>query len=132
MPDKAFIDTNVLLYLLSSDTRKADLAESVLRKKSIISVQVLNEMTNVMRRKLSMTWPEINEVLNLVHSLCSVEPLTVETHNRGRQVAERYGLSVYDAMIAAAALIAKCDILYSEDMHNSLLIEDQLRILNPF
>lgn len=132
MPGKAFIDTNVLLYLLSADSGKADLAESVVHKGSTISVQVLNEMTNVMRRKLAMTWSEINEVLKLIQSLCAVEPLTIETHERGRRVAERYGLSVYDAMIVAAALIAKCDTLYSEDMHNSLLIDDQLRICNPF
>jgi len=128
----SFIDTNVLLYLLSTDTAKAARAEEIARGGGTISVQVLNEMANVMRRKLSMTWREINEVLTLVRSICSPEPLTVEIHDRGRLVAERYGLSVYDGMIAAAALIAGCDTLYSEDMQNGLLIDGQLRIQNPF
>jgi len=95
-------------------------------------VQVLNELANVALRKLSMPWPEINEVLSLVRSVCPVEPLTVETHDGGRRVAERYQLSVYDSMIVAAALIAGCNTLYSEDMQDGLLIDKQLHILNPF
>ena len=50
----------------------------------------------------------------------------------GRALAERYGLSVYDAMIVATALIAGCTTLWSEDMQNGLLVEGQLRIMNPF
>ncbi len=133
MPNsKAFIDTNVLLYLLSSDIVKADQAESVLHSGGLISVQVLNEITNVARRKLDMSWKEINEILNLIQSICHTEPLTTKTHNRGRLIAERYRLSVYDSMIVASALIAKCEILYSEDMQHGLLIDAQLRINNPF
>jgi predicted nucleic acid-binding protein len=96
---KAFIDTNVLLYLLSADAAKADRAESTVRAGGRISVQVLNEIANVARRKLAMPWAQLDEVLSLIRSLCSVEPLTVEMHERGRLVAQRYGLSVYDAMI---------------------------------
>ena len=129
---KAFIDTNILLYLLSADADKADRAELIVRKGGLISVQVLNEMANVARRKLAMPWREINELLALIRSVCSVEPLTIETHDRGRRVAERYKLSVYDAMIVAAALIAGCETLHSEDMQDGLLIDNQLRIRNPF
>lgn len=129
---KVFFDSNVLLYLLSADPGKADRAEHLVGMGGLISVQVLNEIANVARRKLAMPWTEINEVLALIRSLCPAEPLTVETHDRGRLIAERYGLSVYDAMIAAAALLAGCDTLYSEDMHDGLLIDQQLRVRNPF
>jgi len=129
---KAFIDTNILLYLLSADADKADRAELIVRKGGLISVQVLNEMTNVARRKLVMPWREINEVLALIRSVCPVESLTIETHDVGRRVAERYKLSVYDAMIVAAALLAGCETLHSEDMQEGLLIDNQLRIRNPF
>lgn len=133
MPEsKVFIDTNILLYLLSADTDKADRAESIVRTGGLISVQVLNEMANVARRKLAIPWQEINEILALIRSICPVEPLTIETHDRGRRVAERYELSVYDAMIVAAALLAGCETLYSEDMQDGLLIENQLHIHNPF
>jgi predicted nucleic acid-binding protein len=129
---KAFIDTHVLLYLLSADTGKADRAEATVRAGGLISVQVLNEIANVARRKLSMPWAEINDVLSLIRSLCAVESLTVAMHERGTRVAERYGLSVYDAMIVGAALVSGCETLYSEDMQDGLLVEQQLRIRNPF
>ena len=133
MPEtKAFIDTNILLYLLSEDSNKADRAETIVRAGGTISVQVLNEMANVTHRKLAMSWMEINELLSLIRSLCSIEPLTIETHDMGKLIAERCKLSVYDAMIAAAALLGGCETLYSEDMQDGLLIDNQLRICNPF
>ena len=116
----------------SADTERADQAEAVVRAGGLISVQVLNEITNVMRRKLSMSWTEINEVMALIRSICPAEPLTVEIHDRSRLVAEQYRLNVYDAMIVAAALITGCETLYSEDMQDGLLIDHQLRICNPF
>jgi len=128
---KVFIDTNILLYLLSADNDKAVRVEMVVQAGGLISVQVLNEVANVARRN-AMPWIEINEVLALIRSVCPAAPLTIETHNRGRHVAERYGLSVYDAMIVAAALLGGCETLYSEDMQDGLLIDDQLRICNPF
>jgi predicted nucleic acid-binding protein len=133
MPEtKAFIDTNILLYLLSEDSNKADRAETIVRAGGTISVQVLNELVNVTHRKLAMSWMEINEFLSLIRSLCPIEPLTIETHDMGKLIAERYKLSVYDAMIVAAALLGGCETLYSEDMQDGLLIDNQLRICNPF
>ena len=129
---KAFIDSNILLYLLSADADKADRAEAIVRSRGLVSVQVLNEIANVARRKLAMSWVEINEVLALIRAICATEPLTIETHDRGRLVAERYGISVYDAMIVAAALLAGCKTLYSEDLQDGLLIDHQLHICNPF
>lgn len=132
MAAKAFIDSNVILYLLSTDAKKADAAEAILLAGGLISVQVLNEIANVALRKLGMSWTEINQFLAPLRSLCTVESLTIETHDRGKEVAERYGLSVYDSMIVAAALLAECTVLYSEDMQDGLLVDKQLRIANPF
>jgi len=133
MPEiKAFIDTNILLYLLSEDSNKADQAETIVRAGGTISVQVLNELANVTHRKLAMSWMEINELLSLIRSLCSIEPLTIETHDMGKLIAERYKLSVYDAMIVAAGLLSGCETLYSEDMQDGLLIDNQLRICSPY
>ena len=129
---KVFIDSNVILYLLSKDTKKADAAEAVLRAGGMISVQVLNEIANVTLRKIGMSWAETNQFLASIRSLCAVESLTVETHDRGRDVAERYGLSVYDSMIVAAALLAGCTVLYSGDMQDGLVVDRQLRVANPF
>lgn len=129
---KVFFDTNILLYLLSDNEEKANRAEATVKLGGIISVQVLNEIVNVTRRKFSMPWEKINEFLLLICSLCTVKPLTLEAHDKGRFLAERYQLSVYDAMIVSVALITNCEILYSEDMQHNLMIEKKLRICNPF
>jgi predicted nucleic acid-binding protein len=130
--DKHFFDTNVVLYLLSADQAKADRAEELLAEGGIISVQVLNEFATVASRKLGMSWPEIREVLDQVRVVSIVEPLSVETHEHGLVVAERNGLSLYDSLIVAAALLSGCSTLYSEDMQHGQIIEGQLTICNPF
>ena len=129
---RVFIDTNVLLYFLSADNRKAEVAEALVSGGGIISVQVLNEMTNVARRKLNMPWKDIEEFSSLIQSFCNIESLTIETYKKGLQIASKYQLSVYDAMIAASASLANCEILYTEDMHDGLITDGQLRIVNPF
>lgn len=129
---KAFFDTNILLYLFSTDSQKADRAEAMVHKGGLISVQVLNEMANVALRKMALSWQEIDEALGLIRALCPVVPLTVDTHDMGRRIAERYRLGIYDAMIVAAALLSGCRVLYSEDMHAGLLVDRRLRIVNPF
>lgn len=127
-----FFDTNVLLYLLSADPVKADRAESLLADGGTISVQVLNEFASVTLRKLAMPVTELREILEPVRSVCHVEPVTEDTHDRALALVERYGFSFYDALLVAAALRAGCARLYSEDLQHGQLIDRQLRILNPF
>ena len=126
-----FFDTNVLLYLLSHDADKADRAEAILTAGGIISVQVLNEFASVASRKLEMTIPEIREILSTIRSVCVVKSLDVETHDLGLELAERYGFSIYDGLIVAAAIRAGCAILYTEDLQQGQRIE-KLQIKNPF
>jgi predicted nucleic acid-binding protein len=127
-----FFDTNVLLYLASRDAEKADRAESLLENRGTISVQVLNEIANVARRKLQLPWDEVRSLLQTVSQLFDIVPLTVETHELGLDVAERYQLSVYDGQIIAAALLAECSTLWSEDMQDGLVIQGRMKIANPF
>ena len=129
---RPFVDTNVLLYLISADAAKAELAEQVLAGRIVISVQVLNEFANVARRKHSLDWAELQQVLAGISSFCEVLDLTLATHQRGLALARRYQLSIYDAMIAAAALDAGCDSLLSEDFQTGQRIDGQLVVVNPF
>jgi predicted nucleic acid-binding protein len=128
---KAFFDTNVLLYLLSADAAKAQRAEELIAGGGAISVQVLNEFASVASRKLRMTIPEIQECLDPIRQICGVEPVTLEAHLHGLELSGRYGFSVYDSMIVASALLAGCDVLYSEDWQDGQRIEG-MRIVNPF
>ncbi|MEL6313089.1 MAG: PIN domain-containing protein [Pseudomonadota bacterium] len=126
-----FADTNVVLYLLDNGP-KVERAEEILGQGPRISVQVLNEAMVNCRRKAGLSWEDTGAFLEGIKSLCPVEYLTVQTHQVGRALAEKYQLSVYDAMIVSAALIAGCTTLWTEDMHDGLLVEDRLRVVNPF
>lgn len=126
-----FLDTNVVLYLLD-DGPKADRAAQILSAGGQISVQVLNETLANCIRKAGMDWRQAAEFLAGVRALCAVSDLTAETHTLGLALGERYGFSVYDAMIVAAALLAGCERLLSEDMQDGMLVEGRLRIVNPF
>jgi predicted nucleic acid-binding protein len=128
----AFFDTSVLLYLLSTDAAKADRVEELLAARGTISVQVLNEFAAVSLRKLRMPLPEVKEILETVRAVCDVVPLTVETHDRALAIVARYGFSLYDSLLIAAALIAGNRRLYSEDLQHGQLIDRQLRVVNPF
>ena len=128
----SFIDANVLVYVASGDPVKADRVERIIADGGTISVQVLNELANVARRKMRLSWPETHALLSMIRALLPVQPITVEIHETGLELAERYGLSIYDAMIVASALHAECDTLWSEDMHDGVVIQDRLRIANPF
>jgi predicted nucleic acid-binding protein len=127
-----FFDTSVLLYLLSDDDTKADKVEALLSARGVMSVQVLSEFAAVALRKLKMPLNEVREILDTIRAVCAVEAVTVETHDRGLAVCERYKFSLYDSMLVAAALISEVKILYSEDLQHGHLIDDQLRVTNPF
>ena len=128
----SFLDSNIVLYLASEDLRKADRAQELVAEGGTISVQVLNEIANISRRKMGLSWAETRNFLLMIRGLLKVEPITIEIHDVGISLAERYQLSVYDSMIVSAALSAECDTLLSEDLQNGLLINGRLRVLNPF
>jgi predicted nucleic acid-binding protein len=128
----SFLDSNIVLYLASEDLLKADRAQELVAEGGTISVQVLNEIANISRRKMGLSWAETRNFLLMIRRLLKVEPITVEIHDVGISLAERYQLSVYDSMIVSAALSAECDTLLSEDLQNGLLINGRLRVLNPF
>lgn len=127
-----FLDTNVLIYAASADLTKAAKADALIATGGIISVQVLKEFVSVSRGKLKRPWDDTRGYLNAVRHLLKVSPLTIEVHDKAVSLAERYSMHIYDAMIAASALSANCITLYSEDMHDGLLIEGKLRVTNPF
>lgn len=128
----SFFDTNVLVYIASGDAAKADVAEATIAAGGAISVQVLNEFTNVARRKMRMSWSETHDFLAMLRGLLTVHPITLEIHETGLLLAERYGFSTYDAMIAASALHAGCDTLWSEDMQHGMVLDEGLKIVSPF
>ena len=128
----SFFDSNVLLYATSLDRSKADRVNRLLNGGGTISVQVLNEISHVARRKFRMSWDDTKTFLSTIKDLLTVEPLTIDTHEIGLRLAEQYGFAIYDSFIVAAALASDCDTLWSEDMQDGLMVEKRLRIVNPF
>lgn len=127
-----FIDTNVLLYLLSGNTRKSSVAEATVAKGGTVSVQVLNEFAAVASRKFRMSMSEIAEVLSGIRANCSVVPLDEDAHDLGMAFAERYRLRVFDAMLLASAMLSNCRTFLSEDLQHGQRFLDQLTVINPF
>jgi predicted nucleic acid-binding protein len=90
MNARPFFDTNILLYLLGSDPDKATVTESLLACRGVCSVQVLNEIASVMRRKIGASWPDIVDFTGGVRRFLLVEPITLQTHERALHLAPRY------------------------------------------
>ena len=132
MNDGPFFDTDVILYAFRKDDARSQAAEELLAAGGTTSVQVLNEFAAVARRRLDKNWREIRRALDVVRVFCP-EPvaLSVEIHERGLDVAERYGYSIFDALVIAAAIHSGAGVLYSEDMRDGQSIEG-VTIRNPF
>jgi len=128
-----FIDTNIVIYSLSQNDPKQDKALAILASKPVMSVQVLSETANIMRRKLGFDNAAIRAVIKRISQECiNLQPLTLDTLNGALDIAVRYGFSHYDSLIIAAALQADCTTLYSEDMQHGQAIDNKLIIINPF
>ena len=133
MKDKAFFDTNVLVYVIGQKEERTSASEALIAGGGVVSVQVLNELVAVARRKLGMTWEDIGEAVAAIRMLCpSPVSLTMETHEAALRVAEKYGYHIYDALIIASAMEAGCVTLYSEDLQDGQVIDGRLTIRNPF
>ena len=127
-----FLDSNVLVYAFTTD-RRAAVAQALLQTRPTISVQGLNEFANIARRKLGMDWQEVREAISALRMLCpTILALELATHDEALRIAERYGYSMFDALVIASALQAGSDTLWSEDMQDGMVIDDRLRISNPF
>jgi predicted nucleic acid-binding protein len=132
MSAKPFFDTNVVVYAFREEDPRCEVARILLATGGVISVQVLNELVAVLRRKLNLTWEQVSEAVGAVRTLCpAIVPLTLDTHESAIKIAVRYGYRIYDSLIIAAAQDARCKTLYSEDMRNGQAIEG-LTICDPF
>jgi predicted nucleic acid-binding protein len=132
MSDKIFLDTNILLYSLSNDAAKKKVAFDLLAHRPVISTQVLNELANVAIKKFKMAPPTLISVIQLMQRKLNVVHFDHQTIENAIQLQARYQLQYYDALIIATGLNSNCNILYSEDMHHGLIVNQQLKVYNPF
>lgn len=132
MPGERFLDTNVLIYAFAAGDRRSARAEALLAEGGVIGVQVLNEFTNVARRKLGWDWPQVESALAVISELTEpARPLTGDIHVQAVKLARGNSLSFYDALIVAAAADAGCRVVLAEDLQHGRRFGG-VTIQNPF
>lgn len=128
-----FFDTNILVYATVKGDKRSAIAIDLLAAGGVVSVQVLNEFVSVARRKLKWAWPDVINTLSDFEVLVGIpRSLSPSTHEMALEIAQRDGLSIYDALIVASAMEAGCRTLFSEDMQHGRVFAGQLTIRNPF
>lgn len=129
-----FLDTNILIYAHSNrDQTKQLIAEKLIRSiDAIVSTQVLQEFINAFYKKYNPDWNIISLLVEEISYNFIIYENTRETINLACSIAKKYNFSFYDSLILAAALETDCTTLYSEDLQDGQVIEDKLRIVNPF
>lgn len=126
-----FFDTNILIYAQEASP-KGDIARRLIEQGGIISVQVMNEFANVLKRKYSKSWTEIEAALADIEAVFDdIRPIQIEHHRQAIALARDHSISFYDALIIAAALDAECDVLFSEDLQHGRVF-GALEVVNPF
>ena len=134
MRDNIFCDSNILLYAFGKQDlkKKAIASKLILDKKSIISVQVINEVSNIMLRKLNFTNEQIQFFIQSCYRKYNVSKLGKKIFLLACDIRNSYKLSYYDSIIVATAMESNCKIIYSEDMQHKQIIFDKLTIIDPF
>ncbi len=136
-----FIDSNIWLYRFladqdpepKEDTRKRKIAISLTNLKTIIiSTQVINEVCSVLKRKVNFSEADISQLIEEFEKQCLVIEITTSMLKKASELRTNYNLSFWDGLIVATALFSGANILYSEDMQDGLIVDNQLTIINPF
>ena len=130
---KIALDSNILIYNHSLDQEnKRLIARGFFKENPVVSSQVISEYLNVMKRNFKMQKLELMQLCSLWLEKCSVQPVILSTVKLAQDLVGKYDFQIFDGIIIAAALEADCDILYSEDMQDGQIIENMLKIVNPF
>lgn len=129
---RTFIDSNIVLYALGTETLKQQAAWRVLFQFPLISVQVLNECSNVLIKKRKIDKSLVRSTLQDILKFVSVEAIGLPVVETAWILLDRYRFSYFDSLILASALTAHCQILYSEDLQHGQVIDGRLTIINPF
>jgi predicted nucleic acid-binding protein len=136
MHDKAFLDTNILIYAYSEDEpKKQSIALQLLdsfEDRIIISKQVVNELSNILLKKFKLESDQVENVLLEIDNVLPIVDFDLTTQIKALKLKDRYQFQFYDALIVATALENSCTIIYSEDMQHEMLIDGSLKIINPF
>ena len=134
MKDKIFINTNIIIYDYSKTEfiKNKITNEIIFSTKCVISTQVINEISNVLLKKFKLQTNEVEDVLFELSDVFEIVNFSFITQLKALKIKEKYKFQFFDSLIIATALENECNYLYSEDMQHNQIIENKLRIINPF
>ncbi|GBU23901.1 hypothetical protein R83H12_00520 [Fibrobacteria bacterium R8-3-H12] len=130
----AFVDSNIVVYAYSrtEKDKQAKASAILIDYDCLVSTQVLNEYCNVCIKKNFISISDIQKDINEILNNCGLYIINEVTISKALFVKNRYGFSYYDSLVIASALECECSVLFSEDMQHGQIIENTLRIVNPF
>ena len=133
MNDKITLDSNILIYAFANnnDFRKS-IAKDIIAKCNIISIQAVNETSYILLKKFKLPKEELEKVIQFMKNQFIISSLTTNILDQTIALCKKYDFSFWDSMMIAAALENHCSIIYTEDLSHGQLIENRLRIINPF
>ena len=127
------VDTNIFLHLRDLDSpEKQKKANDLIDFSPVVSSQVISEYLNVSKRLLGLPKEQILDICMDDLEGCNIQPVTLPTLRLARELISTYGFQLFDSIIVASSLEAGCEILYSEDFQHNQVIENRLKIVNPF
>jgi predicted nucleic acid-binding protein len=123
MPEKAFVDTNILIYAHDrSAGDKHDRASQLIQRlwdsgTAVLSTQVLQELCINLRRRVSPALP-VDEVRRLLQDYLAWEIVVNDAGStlNAFDLEVKYKISFWDALILQAAEDSGATVLYSEDL----------------
>jgi len=131
--NETFVDSNICIYGFDeSNPKKQEIAFAILEQMPVLSSQVLIETYNASFRKLKLDATVCEENISILLDITLLFKMDEKAFCKAFALQHKYYLSFLDALIVASALDAGCNILYSEDMQHGLLVNNSLRIINPF
>jgi predicted nucleic acid-binding protein len=131
--EKFAVDTNILIYLHDdNEVHKKQVTIEIMRKKPVIPSQVISEYLNVLKRLTREPKLRLIEHCLITMEDCHIVSTNIELVKKAKDLIIRYDFQLYDSLIVAAALISGSNCLYSEDLQHNFLVENRLRIINPF
>ena len=134
MPDRIFVDTNILIYFVSGDKKKKIRARDIIfsGRDVYISSQVISEFVSVCFSKKLLDADKISVLISQFIEALNFSPVEESTIKNAIQIKKKSGHSFWDSLIIASAIENECSILYTEDMQDRQVIGGRLTISNPF
>lgn len=132
---KIFLDSNILIYLYSSnELQKTAQVQSVIEagENFVVSTQVLFEFSYVASRKLKIGYDAIEKALKEFATAFTIIEINYAMIVAALKLAAKHKYSFPDSLIIVAAQSCGCDTLFTEDMHNAHVIDKKMKIVNLF